>query len=58
MKLSPSEILLVIGLIEDYKDRCHGHLPTNYRNLQRELLNANRSNIKAFRELQKQYNHG
>jgi len=49
MKLSPSEILLVIGLIEDYKDTCRGHLPTSYRNLQRELLNANRSNIAQFR---------
>ena len=58
MKLSPSEILQVLGLIEDYKDKCHGNVATNYRNLQQRLLNANRSNIKAFRDLQKQYNHG
>ena len=53
MKLSPSEILQVLGLIQDYNDKCHGHVATNYRNLQQRLLSANRSNIKAFRELQK-----
>ena len=57
MKLSPSEILQVLGLIQDYNDKCHGHVATNYRNLQQRLLNANRSNIKVFRNLQKQYNH-